>query len=687
MAEIQSKLAPAAPGIDPSVSPLLQMYTESYSDMPLQDFVQKVYQQHYSDMPFDQFAQKSGLSLAMGLQDLSAMTRDPKQAAFNTDVEKAAQQLLAARGTSAFSVGAAGIGRAGFGDILSHIANVPIAAIDSWGHPDQFGRAYDVANAAERRAQQIQEQASPTAAMLGNFAGGLAVGGAAPGGAVPGMGQMITEGAALGGASGLGQGDTMHDRLTNAVTGGAVGGALGGLGGAVGNWLAQRGAAPAAAGSGAEAVQAAANLGVNIPAIAATDSRATQMLGQGIGGTFAGAPIPRSLQAANEDLGTVANGLAQTIGNAGNRVTAGTGLSRGLNDFVQNVSPARVSGAYNAVDALVNPAVTTDLNNTLRTVQDIVARRQAGGLPGNGGAANLVLEATTRPNGLTYQGVRDLRSNIGEMLKGGILPENFSGAEASRIYASLSDDLGRAAANAGGQDALRAWQVANRYARISAGRNERLAALIGNKSEEGLFNAVLSAAQTGGSENARLLNLVRSAVPAQQWDEVGSSFIAGLGRDPTTNAFSPARFLTDYSKISEAGRNALFNPGLRRALDDMATVATRLRGVDRLANYSRTGNVGSASAFTAGLVTAPLTTLTTALGANAMARLMARPAAVRAITTVAQRNASSGMIRAASVVIAKELGQANTGPQIEAALLKAYQGQQAPDQPVGGRVQ
>jgi hypothetical protein len=48
----------------------------------------------------------------------------------------------------------------------------------------------------------------------------------------------------------------------------------------------------------------------------------------------------------------------------------------------------------------------------------------AAALP-SGKATDAVLEAVQRADGLTYEGVKTLRTNVGEMLKGGILPEGF----------------------------------------------------------------------------------------------------------------------------------------------------------------------------------------------------------------------------------------------------------------------
>ena len=45
------------------------------------------------------------------------------------------------------------------------------------------------------------------------------------------------------------------------------------------------------------------------------------------------------------------------------------------------------------------------------------------------------------PGGLTYEGIKNLRTNIGQMLSRGILPDDVNGSHLKQIYGALSDDL------------------------------------------------------------------------------------------------------------------------------------------------------------------------------------------------------------------------------------------------------
>lgn len=214
-------------------SPLVQMHAEHYSDMPLQEFAQKLYEKHYSDMPFDQFAQKTGLDFAMGLENLGQTLKDPRKAAFDADVERQAQQAIAVTGNTGLAAGSEGLGRGMTGNFADRIVAAPLAVIDSWGHPEQFGREYDKNVAAMKREWELRQRAHPVAATTGEVAGGVGLGGrlAAGGATLMGPGQGLAtrigtgmvEGAGYGGV--YGAGDAQKGQMLEGAGKGALGGA------------------------------------------------------------------------------------------------------------------------------------------------------------------------------------------------------------------------------------------------------------------------------------------------------------------------------------------------------------------------------------------------------------------------------------------------------------------------------
>jgi hypothetical protein len=194
---------------------------------------------------------------------------------------------------------------------------------------------------------------------------------------------------------------------------------------------------------------------------------------------------------------------------------------------------------------------------------------------------------------LTYEGVKTLRTNVGEMLKGGILPEGVSGSELKRIYGALSKDLESSVAAAGGPKASEAFNRANRYYSLASDRRESLAKIIGadgNAPAETVFSRIEAMAGSGSRADISKLAQARKAMGSDDWNEMASTIVTRLGRDVEGN-FSPQRFVTAYNKISDAGKTLLFRGGdkgeLAAHLDDIATVASRFQGTSEVCEPER----------------------------------------------------------------------------------------------------
>ena len=291
---------------------------------------------------------------------------------------------------------------------------------------------------------------------------------------------------------------------------------------------------------------------------------------------------------------------------------------------------------YGKVDPLVDANARRSLENTQDTVADILGRRIASGESSNGKAVALVNEAITRPGGLTYQGVKDLRTRIGSYLDGSILPEaGTSMPELKQLYGSLTQDL-RANVAANGPEALKAFDKANTIARQVAARRESLAKIVGvdaNASPELVLQRLQNMAGTGSTANINRLTQARKAMGSDAWNEVTSAIFSRMGRD-AQGFFSPERFLTAYGKISENGRRALFGStgkeDLVNSINDIHTLSQGHQAIQRLANVSKTGNVVSTYAELTGLVRKPLKTLASLVGGRLIASSLAKPLTSRA---------------------------------------------------------
>jgi hypothetical protein len=400
---------------------------------------------------------------------------------------------------------------------------------------------------------------------------------------------------------------------------------------------------PAAA-SRAPLVEAAQRIGVSIPKAAATDSMVVQRIGQAvanipIGGGALRKAGERAVTQTGEAAGRVAAGYGG--GSAASPLSAGATARESLERYIGPTTSARVDKAYDAVDALVRPDVSTPLDSTARIATTIVTQRKAAGLRGGGPAVDLIAEAASRPEGLTYQGIKTLRTRVGEMLKGGILPADMSQAELKRIYGALSDDLRAAVEGAGGAAALAKFERANIYNALISQRREELARIVGVKNDEGVYERLAKAAGSTSSADMNLLLKARKAIPGEEWDEVASAVIQRMGRNPgQAMEFSPEAFMTAFRKLSPGGRKVLFRStgkgNLADALDDVAMVSSRFKELSRFSNPSGTAQVsvgiaqlGGTSGVAFGLVD-PITFAGSLLGTGLLARALASPATARA---------------------------------------------------------
>ena len=291
--------------------------------------------------------------------------------------------------------------------------------------------------------------------------------------------------------------------------------------------------------------------------------------------------------------------------------------------------------------------------------------------------------ASLPPAPMNYQGIKDLRSHVGELFKRP--PEGMSGTELKRIYGALTEDLRLAAKTAGGDEGLAAFDKANRIHSMIEGRREALAKIVGKRGDASpaqIFDSLLAAAKTNTprAETARLL-LARKAMGPQAWD----GFVGGvIGRLWET----PDKFLTAYGNLSDRGKSILFDSTgrseLRRSLDDMAAVATRLRDWQRkFGNPSGTAQNVSVFATATAMLTNPILTLTSLVGGNVAARALSAPATAKSASAWAKAQEAAvtnptpqtvSAFQRASAALARALAAAGarvSAEQLAAPVMKA----------------
>jgi hypothetical protein len=383
---------------------------------------------------------------------------------------------------------------------------------------------------------------------------------------------------------------------------------------------------------------------VTVPRVISTDSVPVQEIGSVAANIpLAGTPLVKASSNTIRQLGEKAGEVAGEVGSKASVAQSGDVARQSITNWITKKSPDTADKLYGKVDALIDPDAKGALTNTMAAIDKIEAERKAAGL-GPSKAAAQVMEAATRPEGVTYGGIKTLRTTIGEQTKSGILPEGVSAGELNRVYGALTKDMGGIVDVAGSQPAKDAFERANTYYRLASDRRESLAKIVGadgNASAESVFDRLKAMAGSTSRADISKLAQARKVMGSDDWNEVASTVISRLGRDTDGN-FSPRRFLTDYNKMSPAGKNLLFKSGgkgeIGGYLDDIATISSRFKELEKFSNPSGTSRSVVGAVIGSGLWNEPLSTLSSVLGGRLVASYLAMPAGASSIAKWSRAN-------------------------------------------------
>jgi hypothetical protein len=387
------------------------------------------------------------------------------------------------------------------------------------------------------------------------------------------------------------------------------------------------------------AVSAAERIGVDVPRAIATDSPLVAFTGQVAARAPGGGPLMKAIEESREGLKGAVATAANKAGGVTDPAMAGDNFAAAIETSFKPSVKSGVSAAYDNVAALMDKTKTTQLTNTQGAVADILTRRGESAIDGLGKAVETVSEAVKRPGGMTFDGIKGLRTHLGEMLDSGVFPEGMSEHELRRLYGALSEDMKIAAFNAGGGRAVSALERANELNKQVADWKEGIKKVLGpeSRSGEGVAGTIIRMAGKGSSADLETLAKARSAVPKEVWQDIASTAISRLGTS-RNGEWTPAAFATDFRNLSDRGKQLLFRSvgsgDVLPFLDDIAEVSQKFVDRGKLANTSGTAGHNAlyamGGAVAAGLSHAsfvePLTAIGTIAGINGTARLLARPA-------------------------------------------------------------
>lgn len=392
------------------------------------------------------------------------------------------------------------------------------------------------------------------------------------------------------------------------------------------------------------AIGAAERIGVDVPKGIATDNPLTAFTAQVAARAPGGGPLMKAIEDSRQGLKGAVATAAEKAGGVTDPAMAGDNFASAIETSFKPSVKSGIGAAYDNVASLMDKSKLTPVSSTQGAVADILSKRGEAAIGGMGKAVDTVAEAVKRPGGMTFDGIKSLRTHIGEMLDGGVFPEGMSEHELRRLYAGLSEDLKSAALNSGGPRAVAALERANELNKQVSDWKEGIKKVLGpsSRSGEGVAGAIIRMASNGASADLETLAKARSAVPKEVWQDIASTAINNLGRS-RNGEFTPAAFATNFRNLSDRGRALLFRSvgsgDVLPFLNDIAEVSQKFVDRGKLANTS--GTAGHNALYAAGGAIAtglahsswvePLTAIGGIATINGVARLLARPATAASV--------------------------------------------------------
>lgn len=196
---------------------------------------------------------------------------------------------------------------------------------------------------------------------------------------------------------------------------------------------------------------------------------------------------------------------------------------------------------------------------------------------------------------LTVDSVKALRSRIGASLDDpALLSRDLEESDRKQLYDALTQDIEKAA-NGNGDKAARAWKRANSHWRAGRTRiddylNPIFRANTGDNIYKSIFNATDKTLNS--LKPQRAMALMRS-LPDDVAAKVRGEVIARLGESSAAKGgdFSPDVFVTNWNKLSERSKRALFaDTAIRDQLDTLARYSSALKDLGRVRNFSNTAS-------------------------------------------------------------------------------------------------
>lgn len=366
------------------------------------------------------------------------------------------------------------------------------------------------------------------------------------------------------------------------------------------------------------------------------------------GGPTSAGVMNRFAERQAEDIGEGLQNTATGLTRNASAERAGRAVERGVDVFAGNTAATK-RALYWQADQFIPEQTPVGLSNTWQEVVRLTTPTP--GAQATTGAMiqptilrlrdNLAQDIAAGGGQIPYSALKQIRSEIGEAISNSspLIPTSDL-REMRRLYASLSRDM-ESAAQTQGPEAVRAARRANNYTRAVADRLEQVKRVVDkNGGPERVFEAAMAGTRDGGTT----LRAVMQSLPREGQQALTGAVIKRMGmatpgaQDASGDVFSAATFLTNWNRVSPEAKRALFDrhgPEFSQNMDRIARVASNIKdGAKVFANPSGTANRAAAMTYGAALVGSMFTggtggLVASGIGANALARMMTSPRAVK----------------------------------------------------------
>lgn len=317
---------------------------------------------------------------------------------------------------------------------------------------------------------------------------------------------------------------------------------------------------------------------------------------------FSAAPILESAEASVKSAERAVNRNVDNLGGVLSEVEAGNLVT----STAENISTAKTVQADKMITDLNTKAQGVNIapTETLGIIDAEIDRLNRN--PGTNAEAIAELE-TLRGDitgGQVLQGIRDLKTTLNAGSYNGKIRSTPDKARNKRIAAALDADIETSLAAA--PEALDAYKSFNTFYTERAGVLDQFDSLLGTgKSGEVLLKDIESLGR-GNKGGVEMLRTVLGEMKPVEANQMRATVIDRLGREQNNSDFSANTFFTNYGeKMTDDAKDAMFGTGgLRRNLDEIATVAKEMKAAGRFANFSNSG--GSVALGNMGVLSTPV---------------------------------------------------------------------------------